>query len=109
MKHRTPFLPGLSHLLNGRRPRCEQDRLREQAERLRQAFLSRLCHIFGRWLPADLFASPPGSRDRSYPLSLTFWAFLSQVLNPGSPCREIVRKVRLWHRRRQRPIVWVSP
>lgn len=104
MKNQTPFLPGISHLLNGRRPRAEQDRMREHAERLRQASLSRLCHIFGRWLPADLFAGQVGSRLRSYPLSLTFWAFLSQVLNPGSPCREIVRKVQLWHSRRRQPM-----
>jgi len=29
-------------------------------------------------------------------MSLTFWAFLSQVLNPLSSCREIVRKVQAW-------------
>lgn len=101
MKNRTPFLPGISHLLNGRRSRGESERMREHAERLRQASLSRLCQIFGRWLPADLLAGQPGSRQRSYPLSLTFWAFLSQVLNPGSSCREIVRKVQFWHRHRQ--------
>lgn len=104
MKNRTPFLPGISHLLNGRQSRCESDRMREHAERLRRASLFRLCQIFGRWLPADLLAGQPGSRHRCYPLSLTFWAFLSQVLNPGSPCREIVRKVQFWHRRRKHPM-----
>ncbi len=37
------------------------------------------------------------SRQRAYPLPLTFWAFLSQVLSPGSSCREIVRKVQAWY------------
>jgi hypothetical protein len=37
------------------------------------------------------------SRQRIYPLPLTFWAFLSQVLSPGSSCREIVRKVQAWY------------
>ena len=37
------------------------------------------------------------SRQRTYPLPLTFWAFLSQVLNPGSSCREVVRKVQAWY------------
>jgi hypothetical protein len=30
-------------------------------------------------------------------LSITFWAFLSQVLSPGSSCREVVRKVQAWY------------
>lgn len=37
------------------------------------------------------------SRQRTYPLPLTFWAFLSQVLSPGSSCREVVRKVQAWY------------
>ena len=37
------------------------------------------------------------SRERLYPQSLTFWAFLSQVLSPGSACREVVRKVQAWY------------
>ena len=37
------------------------------------------------------------SRQRLYPLTLTFWAFLSQVLSPGSACREVVRKVQAWY------------
>ena len=35
-------------------------------------------------------------------MSLTFWAFLCQVLSPGSGCREIVRKIQFWHRARKR-------
>jgi hypothetical protein len=37
------------------------------------------------------------SRQRIYPLKLTFWAYLSQVLSPGCSCREIVRKVQAWY------------
>ena len=37
------------------------------------------------------------SRQRTYSLHLTFWAFLSQILSPGSSCREIVRKVQAWY------------
>ena len=29
---------------------------------------------------------------------MTFWAFVAQVLNPGSSCREVVRKVEAWWR-----------
>src|SRR5690606_18011788 len=65
---------------------------------------SRLCQVFGRWLPEDLFAGGPHSRQRSYPDSLTFWAFLNQVIHPDCSCRQIVRKVQLWHRDRNQPM-----
>ncbi len=76
----TPFLPGLSHRLFGRQRRSQLDQLRAQSEQWRAATLSRLCEIFGPWLPADLLAPAPkgvNSRERLYPQSLTFWAFLS--------------------------------
>ena len=100
MPQTTPFLPGISHLLMGRAPRRRLDQLRQESRRLQAATLSRLWELFGSWLPEGLLV-PSGegtnSRERDYPLSVTFWAFLSQVLNPGSPCRETVRKVQAWH------------
>jgi hypothetical protein len=96
----TAFLPGISHRLWGRQRRSQLDQLRDQTDRVRQASLSRLSEIFGPWLPSGLLAPSAGglnSRKRLYPLSLTFWAFLSQVLSPGSSCREIVRKVQAWY------------
>lgn len=100
MLQTTPFLPGLSHHLFGRQRRSQLNQLRAQSEQWRQSSLSRVCEIFGGWLPAPIFApSPKGinSRQRTYPQSLTFWAFLSQVLSPGSSCREVVRKVQAWY------------
>jgi hypothetical protein len=100
MIQRTAFLPGLSHQLCGRPRRSQLDQFRAQTETVRQASLSRLSEIFGPWLPATLFVPSAGglnSRQRLYPLELTFWAFLSQVLSPGSSCREIVRKVQAWY------------
>ena len=38
----------------------------------------------------------PNRRRRIYSLSVTFWTFLWQVLNPGQPCRQAVRKVIAW-------------
>jgi hypothetical protein len=99
MDQTTPFLPGISRGLFGCHRRSQLDRLRLQTEQLRQATLSRLCEIFGPWLPSALLAQSlqgANSRKRIYPVCLTFWAFLSQVLNPGSSCREMVRKVQVW-------------
>ena len=100
MFNSTPFLPGISHRLAGCQRRFLVDRLRVQSEQWRQSSLSRLCEIFGPWLPAALLAPTAkgiNSRQRLYPLPLTFWAFLSQVLSPGSACREVVRKVQAWY------------
>ena len=80
--------------------RSQLEQLRAQSEQWRQSSLSRLCEIFGLWLPAALLAPAAtglNSRQRLSPLPLTFWAFLSQVLSPGSACREVVRKVQAWY------------
>jgi Transposase DDE domain len=100
MLNPTPFLPGLSHALAGRQRRSQLDELRAQSEQWRQSSLRQLCEIFGPWLPTTKLsptANGVNSRQRTYPLPLTFWAFLSQVLSPGSSCREIVRKVQAWY------------
>jgi hypothetical protein len=107
MLNTTPFLPGIPRGLYGRQRRSQLDQLRAQTEQWRQASLSRLCEIFGSWLPAQLLAQTArggNSRQRLYPLNLTFWAFLSQVLSPGSACREIVRKVQVWYAQHQRTL-----
>lgn len=106
MRNPTPFLPGISSKLFGRRRRSECDRLQDEIKLLQRHSLSRLCEVFGSWLPQDLFVpapTGPNSRERSFPLSLTFWAFLSQVLDPGSACREVVRKVQAWYAQNARP------
>lgn len=100
MFNSTPFLPGLSHRLFGRQRRSQLEALRAQSDQWRHASLSRLCEIFGPWLPVTLLsptAQGLNSRQRTYPLPLTFWAFLSQVLSPRSSCREVVRKVQAWY------------
>ena len=100
MSQRTAFLPGISHQLCGRARRSQLEQVRAHTEQVRQASLSRLSEIFGAWLPSTLLAPSArglNSRKRLYPLELTFWAFLSQVLSPGSSCREIVRKVQAWY------------
>jgi len=99
MDQTTPFLPGISPALFGRQRRSQLDKIRLQTEQLRQATLSRLCEIFEPWLPIKLLGQDlqgSNSRKRTFPINLTFWAFLSQVLSPGSACREIVRKVQVW-------------
>ena len=76
------------------------DQLRAQSEQWQASTLSRLCEVFGSWLPANTLATADegiNSRTRLYPQSVTFWAFLSQILNVSSSCREVVRKIQAWY------------
>jgi hypothetical protein len=63
---------------------------------VRQKPLPHLQKLFSKLLPPGLLSQAdegPNSRDRIYSLRCTFWAFLWQVLNPGAPCREVVRQI----------------
>lgn len=84
----TPFFPAWRARLAALGPRVQQ---------LRQQSLLHLELLFGSLIPPGLLAQADegtNSRDRVFSLRRTFWAFLYQVLNPGSPCREAVRQVR---------------
>jgi hypothetical protein len=58
-----------------------------------------LAGLFQDWFPAH-WLSPAdqglNSRERRYSLRVTFWTFLWQVFNPGSPCYDAVCKVIAW-------------
>jgi len=92
---RTPFFKAFGPLLFGRRSRSGI----EQIQRLNS--LEDLYAIFGDLFPERLLGRSdkgPNSRRRSLPPSVTFWAFVSQALNPKSSCREVVRKIEAWNR-----------
>jgi hypothetical protein len=106
MKNTTPFFAGFHRLLFGRAPRSAQHQLRVQAQALEQATLCQLGKVCAPWVPARLLKPAERgahSRRRFFPQGLTFWAFLSQVLSPESPCRETVRKVQAWYALRRQP------
>lgn len=69
--------------------------------------LHQLESLFGRWLPRHRL-SPTGegpcSRQRQWPLRLTFWTFLAQVLSPGSACRAALRQAQAHARLEGRPV-----
>ena len=106
MINATPFFGGFNRLLFGRAQRTAQQQLRIQAQELEQATLCQLGKVCAPWVPARLLKpteSGDHSRQRFFPQGLTFWAFLSQVLSPESPCRETVRKVQAWYAIRRQP------
>jgi hypothetical protein len=99
MPNRTPFFQAFGPLLFGRPARRAIARL-SQLDSLQELYA-----IFGDLFPQRLLSpSEKGlnSRRRSLPAQVTFWAFVWQVLSPGSSCRETVRKVEAWWRWGQR-------
>ncbi len=90
------FLPGFNHVLCGNPPKSALTQIKQKIDRLRESTLSELSDVFGNWVPSDRLerkAEKTNSRERVYSLRVTFWGFLSQVLSPDTPCREVVRKV----------------
>jgi DDE family transposase len=72
-----------------------------------QPILHQLEALFGGWLlPHWLSPREEGafSRQRDWPLRLTFWTFLAQVLCPGSSCRAAVRQAQAQARLERRPV-----
>ena len=106
MRNTTPFFAGFHRLLFGRAQRGAAEQLLAQKQAFEQATLCQLGKLCAPWVPTRLLeptARGAHSRRRLFPQGLTFWAFLSQVLSPGSPCRETVRKVQVWYAARRLP------
>ena len=83
----TPFFPAW-------RPRLGP--LKATLQDLRSRPLPFLRDLFGSWVPDQALAQEKkglNSRQRVFSIQLTFWAFLSQILNPGASCRETLRQV----------------
>jgi hypothetical protein len=73
--------------------------LKKAAQPLRRLPLHHLESLCADRIKPGLLAPNPShtnSRERLYPPKLTFLAFLDQVLNPDSSCREAVRQIRAY-------------
>jgi hypothetical protein len=87
MNTHTPFFPAW---------RARLAPLKATLQELRSQPLPYLHHLFASWVSEPALAQQtqgPNSRQRLFPIRLTFWAFLSQILNPGTSCREALRQV----------------
>ena len=83
----TPFFPAF-------RPRLAA--LGRRVQHLRQQRLGPLELLLQPFLPPGLLSQADeglNSRERLYSVRRTFFGFLSQVLKPDTPCREIVRQI----------------
>jgi hypothetical protein len=92
LRIKTLYLPGFSHYLNGSRSRKAAQTLAKAGTQM-----GGLSEIGGRFLPDDMLSTPKGCRERVFTTWVTFWAFLSQVLDHTCSCREAVRRVQVWY------------
>ena len=98
--HFTPFfLPWRARLSAARQALPRRDSPRP--------ILHQLEALFSGWLLRP-WLSPTEhgafSRQRDWPLRLTFWTFLAQLLCPGSSCRAAVRQAQAQARLESRPV-----
>jgi hypothetical protein len=87
MKNPTPYLPGFSHRLCGRRAGNDAARLSMRSDRL-----DGLAALVARFIPAQVFTPEEGRRERVFTPWVTFIAFFGQVLSlPAELAVRIVR------------------
>lgn len=94
MDNSTPFFKAFGPLLFGKPPVNSIEKI--LAEIASCPTLSQLRATFGAFIPHALLAPTPSgknSRQRIFSLDVVFWAFLEQVQNPASSCREAVRRL----------------
>jgi hypothetical protein len=95
MPGKTPFFQAFGPLLFGRRAR----KVAEKVKQLRS--LGEIYELFGEMLPKGLLGLQDfgaNSRERKLTPEITFWAFISQIFDVGSSCRDAVRKIEAWWR-----------
>ena len=97
MPNSTPFLAAFGPLLFGRAPRRRlQDLLSQWPQR---PSINQYTEAFGEFIPQALLARSKekvNSRQRIFSPLITFWAFLAQVLERGSSCRDALQRISAW-------------
>lgn len=97
MSSLTRFFPGFHRQLFGRPPAPRSAKLARQRRAADSLCLTQLHTLFAGilpdWLPSFKTAQGANSRACIYTPLVTFWAFLSQVLDPDGSCRRAVTRV----------------
>jgi hypothetical protein len=93
MPTKTPFFKEFGPFLFGRPARNIFQKLKKID------WMEELYELFGHMFPERLLEpaeAGTNSRERIFSQRVTFWAFVGQVLSPGTSCRETVRRVKAW-------------
>ncbi len=105
MTSATPFFKAFGPLLFGR-VACGAIKKVARIDSLHELY-----ELFGHLFPERLLEGAEdgaNSRERAFTPQVTFWAFVAQVLSPGSPCREMVRRIEAWWQHSSRGTVELS-
>ena len=101
MRHTTPFFNAFGPLLFGRPPVSVLAQASAKVSAC--STLGQLRKLLGSYIPRALLDRRPSganSRKRVFSLEVAFWSFFDQVQTPQGSCREAVRKVIAFTRRR---------
>jgi hypothetical protein len=93
----TPFFSAFHKRLFGKAPLSGLQELLRHSPQI--PAISHYQELFGKLVPQALLAPQKrgvNSRQRFFSCSVTFWSFLAQVLEPGSSCRDALRRVNAW-------------
>src|SRR5271165_3077181 len=97
MRNSTPFFAAFGPLLFGRAPRGRLQDLLGQWPQMPS--INQYMEAFGELIPQTLLARSKdkvNSRQRIFSPLVTFWAFLAQVLERGSSCRDALQRISAW-------------
>src|SRR5260370_2251135 len=97
MRNSTPFFANFCSLVVGRCPRCRAQGLLGQ--RPQMPSINQYMEAFGELIPQTLLGRSKdkvNSRQRIFSPLVTFWAFLAQVLERGSSCRDALQRISAW-------------
>lgn len=98
MKNKTPFLPGISTKLYGKQKRRQLEELSKSLHEALQDSISDYGVLFNHILPPDkLYNQSQDCRKRTYPEMVTFWAWVSQILECNGSCCKAVTIVQQWY------------
>lgn len=98
MKNKTPFLPGIPTQLCGKQKRRQLEELREWLNTSLQSSVADYGVLFSHILPIEeLKSGSKDARTRTYPEVVTFWAWLSQILECNGSCSKAVTIVQQWY------------
>ena len=97
MPNSTPFFAAFGPLLFGRVARRRLQHLLDQSPQ--RPSINQYTEAFGEFIPQALLARSKekvNSRQRIFSPLVTFWAFLAQVLERGSSCRDALQRISAW-------------
>lgn len=94
MKTNTPFLPGVSSSLYGRAKRSQLEAFQKQRELIRSRSAQGLSALFDDLLPIEWVEEQAADqRKRLFPHSVTFWAWMAQLLEGNASCSKALTHI----------------